>query len=444
MPPVLVEVRADEFAKNLDALRAPSKRSYKDVRRPYRGIEIKDRDGTFAIMKVLRADGTEISLVDAGGSVKPATNTAVPLPGQANLNVESGMARTYNYSNFIIQTIQEVRQEKAQILETFGESYVFFFGERPRMLQVTGLLMNTLDFNWRSEFWYNYENYLRGTKLVEQNARIHLYWDDILVEGYMMQAAAQDNSELPYHIPFSFQLLVTNHTYLANIGDDDYPVSSSVYLEPLQNMASTRNAQEKVYKREGTKYDSRVEATRKALQNSASAREAAVRDQLAPLSQGISASKNLVANALTLGLTWPSNGRTFLSLAAHFLRRRRVLVPRGLAGSEAYVGVPEKANTLTYQGTGPQRKLPLRSKIRHNYEEYVQGGFDGVFDDAHVAKTEALRKLQTPAALEAKALASMAMNGVLPVQHLGPFFPSNVGIRALSGSLNPANSGFTS
>ena len=154
-----VEIQTDAFADRLTELTDAKKWNYAGVRRPYRGIEIKE--DTYAIMKVIRADGTEIPLTDAGGEVRPQSGNKTKAGGSVPAkSAKSGGASTYNYSNFVIQRIDESRQEKSQILETFGDTFIFFFGERPRLLNVSGLLMNTLDFNWRTEFWYNYENHL--------------------------------------------------------------------------------------------------------------------------------------------------------------------------------------------------------------------------------------------------------------------------------------------
>jgi len=229
--PVFVELQTDAFAENFD--RFKFRPANGGVRRPVRGFEIKE--DTYGMIKVIRADGTMIPLTDAAGPLSPSsgseTGAGSGVPQQGATKPRTGA--TYNYSNFIIQSVVESRQEKAQVLETFGDTFVFFFGERPRILQVSGILMNTLDFNWRTEFWYNYENTLRGTKLVEQNARIYLFYDDLVVEGYMLGANAQDLAENPYHIPFSFQLFVTNHQYLGNIGQEDYPITHAVNLKPL-------------------------------------------------------------------------------------------------------------------------------------------------------------------------------------------------------------------
>ena len=140
---VYISTITDAFAE-LDRVRP----TYENVRRPLRGISIKE--DTYAVLRVKTATGTDIPLFDSSS------------PDHVD-----NIGRSAQYSNFIIQQIQEQRQEKQQIIETFGEDYIFFFGERPRFLNVSGVLVNTKDFNWKSEFWVNYENNLRGTKLVE-------------------------------------------------------------------------------------------------------------------------------------------------------------------------------------------------------------------------------------------------------------------------------------
>ena len=177
---------------------------YANVRRPLRGIEIKQN--TYSILKVLTFTGEELRLTDSSGE-------------------DDGLSQgsSTEYSNFIVQRINETRVEKQQIVETFGEDFIFFFGEKPRILDISGILVNTNDFNWKSEFWYNYENTLRGTKLVENNARIYMFFDDVVVEGYMLTAQANADSMGPYHLPFSFQLFVTNYAILSSVGSVRIP-----------------------------------------------------------------------------------------------------------------------------------------------------------------------------------------------------------------------------
>lgn len=432
-----VEIQTDAFANNVKI--AKEKLSYEGVRRPYRGIEIKK--DTYAVIKVMKSDGTEIPLVDAGGPNTPKESNSTG-SGSQSQNERVGQATTYNYSNFIIQQVQDARQEKQQILETFGDSYIFFFGERPRILAVNGLLMNTLDFNWRTEFWYNYENTLRGTKLVEQDARIYLYWDDIVVEGYMLGATARDDASMPYHIPFSFQLFVTNHTYLSTIGSDDYPITHAVNLQPLLQQTDVEGAKRQLKSQEvaAAEYQSNIEKVRKSLQASEQARLAASGGGFLSSATGqkLMQGKNLLANALAIGVN--AQNLTFLSIVNRQFRNRKMRFPKGIGGAASYAGPPQYAAEPYPWGFGPKRKLPYRSKIRHNIDEYVQGGSPEAQIDI-AAREAALEEqmLATGYELERMALTELAQAGIDPVQHPGgSLFQNSHALGAYAGAVSEA------
>lgn len=177
------------------------------VRRPISGIALKER--TPANITVVKADGTPVLLHNALGG------TRMPVSHYQGLSGASTTATTSAYTDFTILQMQESRQEKFQIVETFGEDFVFFYGDKPMFLQVAGVLVNSIDFNWRAEWWENYDKYLRGTKCVEMRARVHLNWDDVLVQGYIVQANASDSAFEPHQVPFGFTMLVTEYTSLA-------------------------------------------------------------------------------------------------------------------------------------------------------------------------------------------------------------------------------------
>lgn len=177
------------------------------VRRPVRGIETKT--DSYAYIKVVMANGVELPLLDS--SSYTGTNSK-------------------GYTNFILQSVQEQRMEKHQIVETFGDAYVFFFGESPRFLDCQAMLINSHDFNWRAEWWHNYEKYLRGTKLVELGARCYLFWDDNVVEGYMLMASAVETSEQPYTVQLQFRFFVTKYQNINLSHVEQFPVRSSVQL----------------------------------------------------------------------------------------------------------------------------------------------------------------------------------------------------------------------
>lgn len=189
---------------------------FSNVRRPARGIQIKE--DTYATLQVRTADGRNLPLIDAGGAVQSAD--------------DSSYSYSYQYSNFLIQTIQQQRSEKKQIVETFGEPYVFFFGQHPIMLQVQGVLLNTEDFNWRAEFMQNYDEHLRGTACVQNKTRVYLTWDTIVVEGYILDCNTQETSAERHWLSFGFTMFLTNYADVSPIGLNEFPRPAEFQLDP--------------------------------------------------------------------------------------------------------------------------------------------------------------------------------------------------------------------
>ncbi len=217
---VYLRIDTDSFGETREAAKE-RRRAYQNIRRPLRGIQVKPN--TYAMLRVKTSTGVDIPLFDSSSSYYEGDNK---------------IGRSLNYANFLIQNLTESRAEKQQIIETFGEDYVFFFGERPRFLDVSGVLINTQDFNWKSEFWTNYDQYLRGTKLVERNARLYFHFDDVVVEGYLIGASVTGDSSQPHLMPFQFQLFVTNYAILSNVG--------SVIFEASDTGKAAKNALEPI------------------------------------------------------------------------------------------------------------------------------------------------------------------------------------------------------
>ena len=210
-------LRTDSFQNNLHLQRKKSGSDLikdkealgkkRPIRRPYRGIQIKE--DRYSTISVLEPGNKPVNLISS--SEVDGTST------------KGKVGQVWEYADYILQAINEQRVEKQQIIETFGDPYVYFFGERPRIIEVQGLLINTEDFNWKSQFWKNYDEFFRGTKLVERNARVYLSWDTNIVEGYMLQASATENSQEAYSVPFNFSMLVTGYYDWSDIGQTRFP-----------------------------------------------------------------------------------------------------------------------------------------------------------------------------------------------------------------------------
>lgn len=162
-----------------------------------------------AFLSVVDANGTPIPIMGS----EPATNT---------INTDSDIAQfgepVYDryYTDFILTSVQEQRGDKIQIIDTFGEAYYFTYGQSPKQLSISGFLFNTEDYNWRTRFWYNYENYLRGSKLAEMHARAYLSFDDVVIEGLIMNATSSLSGDSPNICPLTFTMIVTHYVQVSS------------------------------------------------------------------------------------------------------------------------------------------------------------------------------------------------------------------------------------
>lgn len=219
---VYVELTTDPFEANYTrllerndpAVNRSGRAGLTNVRRPLRGLEVKT--DTYAVLKVIRADGSEVPFLDSSSP--------------------TGVSRSY--SNFILQSVQETRMEKHQIIETFGDSYIYFFGEAPRFLDVQATLLNSHDFNWQAEWWANWDATLRGSKSVENGARVYLFYDDKVIEGYMLMSSASEVSTEPFLVQMQWRMFVSSYRNVSFVGDPNFPVHESVMLPPDISLTS--------------------------------------------------------------------------------------------------------------------------------------------------------------------------------------------------------------
>ncbi len=335
----------------------------RNVRRPLRGLEMKK--DTYATIKVVDALNRPIPFVDS--SAPPAEDGGT-------------IGQSTEYSNFILQAVQEQRVEKQQIVETFGEDYIFFFGERPRIYTFNALLINARNFNWKNEWWKNYEEVLRGTKLLERNARMYLYYDDVVVEGYMLQAQASTTVDDPHKLPLTFQVFCTNYAVIGDVG--------SIFT-PLANP----------------------------------------QEEEAPSSFNAEPSKDAQAAAIESDLSKSGGGSllSFLSDAARFANDATFTVQRKLQqmkntlhgvsvaypnrgiGNQVYL--PPIENQGTINPPGARQRVPIWQQF-DEYTSHYENASPAEYDKAEADRVKGLLRLRSPQELENKARAHLSSLGV--------------------------------
>lgn len=401
---VFISVSTDAFGPG--SLEDSSWRAAKHVRRPTRGIQLKP--DTYATIRVVTATGVDLLMIDSGSA-----------------NVQNGIGRSAKYSNFLLQAIDDQRAEKQQIVETFGEDYVYFFGERPRVLQFSGVLMNTKDFNWKNEWWKNYNDLFRGTRLAEEGARLYIYFDDVVVGGYVMGSSSQISANDPYKCPFSFQLFVTDYVDLSTVGSVFFQEAGAYGNLPTDTV--------------GAAVPGMPVSTASALSDAAQKAQA-TKIAAQGATGGITA---FLANAQKLANSADFKIKSTLQEIQNTLYSRQMVFPADLSSA---VLMPPIDNQASFAAA------PVNQPIHANSDEYVVRAPAAVgYDKAEVARVQKELALRTPEALDKKARAELAKLGIDATRRStgylllgrGAFAGSQVfgsfGIRQADGALRNLN-----
>ncbi len=179
------------------------------IRRPLQGMTPKK--DTYATLTITNPYGSE-------STKSPLVNSSTP----------SGKS-SYT-ANFLIQSISESRQEKAQPVPTFGDTFYYFFGQQPVQIQVSAVLLNSENFEWELEWWHNYSNSLRGTRLVDYNRRVALKYESTKITGFITTCSVQKSANTPMESSLNFTMFVDRKMYSTALGKE--PGNNSFTLHP--------------------------------------------------------------------------------------------------------------------------------------------------------------------------------------------------------------------
>ena len=213
MAKAYVALRDDKFTRAIKAGRGKTgsgdvSRNFTDkvdkynVRRPLHGMSTPE--DSYASMTVVTPGGAHLKVLKNSSLTKAEG--------------DSSISSSYT-TNFIVQSINESKAEKQQIVQTFGDDYVYFYGQQPTMLQVQAVLPESEEFMYAQEFWTNYGSALRGTQLVLKNARMYFTVAGQVFEGYITNASTSKRADSPRVVNLNFSIYVTNSYYLQTLSN---------------------------------------------------------------------------------------------------------------------------------------------------------------------------------------------------------------------------------
>lgn len=128
------------------------------------------------------------------------------------------------FKQFIVTQIQEPASERMQLIETSDEYQLLFFGEKPKVLSIAGVLKNTKDNPWNTNMVFAWSEYMRGTKLAEAGNIMMLYIDGQLYYGYPFNFNRSKIAGSDFIVSFNMSFIVRDEV-------SSLDVKSTVYDE---------------------------------------------------------------------------------------------------------------------------------------------------------------------------------------------------------------------
>jgi len=139
---------------------------------------------------------------------------------------------------FLIRAVAGAHEEKAQIMETFGQPIIYFFGEKPIVLNFVGAVYDTENMPWFSDFLDRYEQDLRGTRLNFNNQSIFILLDNHVIEGYILKISYNKGAHMTGHADMQFSFVVvkwgryrTNEHNQGNTFEEQFKTFNDIYIE---------------------------------------------------------------------------------------------------------------------------------------------------------------------------------------------------------------------
>jgi hypothetical protein len=144
-------------------------------------------------------------------------------------NTTYSAGRHATNTNFLINRISYATQEAVQVVRTFGDYYLSDVGENPTTLSVEGVLFESKNFPWLSEWKANYDKFLRARQCILRKAMVHLVVDDVMYTGYIIETGlTRDVAPAWELVPFNFTMILRSAVNLreTELFPDDQSASS--------------------------------------------------------------------------------------------------------------------------------------------------------------------------------------------------------------------------
>lgn len=145
-----------------------------------------------------------------GGSRKISVGTPEQPDGQITNESLDGKNEYYGvFNNFSLLNVQESHEQIVKLHVNFSADWnAFFFGEKPRVYQFSGIFLDSKDYPYYQEFMTAYDKYLAGRKSIERKMQTKFIYDGKIVDGYMLNISTSQTAADQLIKTFQFTVLV--------------------------------------------------------------------------------------------------------------------------------------------------------------------------------------------------------------------------------------------
>ena len=217
--PTLGTITDDKLGKNYSKYNSLDKSETSDFNQRYISMDASFYDGTDApnnisFMRIIKADP---SIQYPGNQIFPGVQQGQINPG----SIQPGITET-KFKQFILSSISTASQERMQIVETSRAFQALFYGSKPEILNLGGIIKNTRQNPWNANMTFLWDGLMRGSALVEQGNILQLYIDGTIYNGYPFGFQRSQIAPTDYLVSFSMSFIIKEKIMTnRNVGNYD-------------------------------------------------------------------------------------------------------------------------------------------------------------------------------------------------------------------------------
>lgn len=195
--------KASSIAKGPARINQEGERLFTVRPRYYASTDDNPTRGEAATLRLVMSEDPDADAINAMTAGMPYYE-AVAFKRMMNQDEGKG-----GYKDFLLTDLAYDIQEKYQVFHTFGgHECVYFYGQSPLAIRVSGLLTDDLDNDQFARFAQMYTKHLRGTKAAQNYSLVELALPNATFFGSITSFSIQQNSNRDTDVSFSMGFLV--------------------------------------------------------------------------------------------------------------------------------------------------------------------------------------------------------------------------------------------